>query len=179
MVIYTDGPLSFMIYCMTSSSVQKVLSVWKKNTSVFHQNFTTWTYDHKHDDDHDQVLVERVRQTAWEMHYAKTDSIIYLFRWPIKRLMYFHSQFIHTWSSLSISDHIDYKSILSSPVSRMSKKAASWASMNAFCPTSSWASTGNFIILLKFWWWTCWIIFYMQKVQWCCCSLFSAWQVLN
>ena len=27
-----------------------------------------------------QVLVERVRQTAWEMHYAKTDSIIYLFR---------------------------------------------------------------------------------------------------
>ena len=28
----------------------------------------------------DQVLVERVRQTAWEMHYAKTDSIIYLFR---------------------------------------------------------------------------------------------------
>ena len=104
MVIYTDGPLSFMIYCMTSSSVQKVLSVWKKNTSVFHQNFTTWTYDHKHDND--QVLVERVRQTAWEMHYAKTDSIIYLFRWPIKRLMYFHSQFIHTWSSLSISDHI-------------------------------------------------------------------------
>ena len=151
MVIYTDRPLSFMIYCMTSSSVQKVLSVWKKNTSVFHQNFTTWTYDHKHDNDHDQVLVERVRQTAWEMHYAKTDSIIYLFRWPIKRLMYFHSQFIHTWSSLSISDHIDYKSILSSPVSRMSKKAASWASMNASCPTSSWASTGNFMILLKFW----------------------------
>ena len=26
-----------------------------------------------------QVLVERVRQTAWEMHYSKINSIIYLF----------------------------------------------------------------------------------------------------
>jgi hypothetical protein len=26
-----------------------------------------------------QVLVERVRQTAWEMHYSKISSIIYLF----------------------------------------------------------------------------------------------------
>ena len=66
---------------------------------LWHTKSDPWDYDHKHDHDHDQVLVERVRQTAWEMHYAKTDSIIYLFRWPIKRLMYFHSQFIHTWSS--------------------------------------------------------------------------------
>ena len=28
---------------------------------------------------HNQVLVERVRQTAWEMHYQKRNSIIYLF----------------------------------------------------------------------------------------------------
>ena len=84
-----------MIYRMTSSSAQKVLSQLKyisviisvlntyiNNIAVMIKNITPM---------HNKVLVERVRQTAWEMHYAKTDSIIYLFRLSINHCLSYPS----------------------------------------------------------------------------------------
>ena len=113
--------------------------------------------------DLDQVLVERVRQTAWEMHYAKTDSIIYLFRWPFVKfdptlfigiIMVLHrpgwtvlisfTNNIHTLIWIILIMRLSFwLSFSSSSVLRTWRRAGSWVSTNVSSPTFWWASTGK------------------------------------